>query len=70
VIALENCTRPFAKSQCYIQFVSAARPNLPGSELQFEKCVELGSDEEAIVLDLLKDGRIGGIEFKWLMPHY
>ena len=50
--------------QPYIRFVSGERPNLPGSEWQFEENVVLEHDTEGtIVLDILKDGRIGGIEF-------
>ena len=48
----------------YIRFVTGERPNLPGSEWQFEENVVLEHDTEGtIVLDILKDGRIGGIEF-------
>jgi len=50
--------------QPYIRFVSGVRPNLLGSEWQFEKNIILEHDTEGtIVLDILKDGRIGGIEF-------
>ena len=50
--------------QSYIRFVSRERPNLSGSEWQFEENIVLEHDTEGtIVLDILKDGRIGGIEF-------
>lgn len=50
--------------QPFIRFASGERPNLPGSEWQFEENVVLEHDTEGtIVLDILKDGRIGGIEF-------
>ena len=48
----------------YIYFVDPKNPNKPGSEWQFKKCVELKSlTEGELVLDVLEDGRIGGIEF-------
>ncbi len=50
--------------QPYIYFVSAERPNQPGSEWQFEENIVLEHESEGtIVLDILKGGRIGGIEF-------
>ena len=50
--------------QPYIHFVSGARPYQPGSEWQFEENIVLEHGSEGtIVLDILKDGRIGGIEF-------
>lgn len=50
--------------QPYVSFVSSERPNLPGSEWQFEENIVLEHETEGtIVLDILKDGRIGGIEF-------
>jgi uncharacterized protein YuzE len=48
----------------YIRFVSSQNPNQPGSEWQFDENIVLEDEVEGtIVLDLLKDGRIGGIEF-------
>ena len=50
--------------QGYVRFVSGFRPNQPNSEWQFEENIELEhSSEGTIILDILKDGRIGGIEF-------
>ncbi|MBU0487891.1 MAG: hypothetical protein KKA07_11205 [Bacteroidetes bacterium] len=50
--------------QPYIRFDSAIRPNLPGSAWQFEENIVLEHETEGtIVLDVLKNGRIGGIEF-------
>ncbi len=50
--------------QAYIHFVSGARPNQPGSEWQFDESIALEHESEGtIVIDILKDGRIGGIEF-------
>ncbi len=61
---LKNSKRKEWIRQPYISFVSGKRPNLPGSEWQFEENVVLEHYREGtIVLDVLKDGRIGGIEF-------
>ena len=50
--------------QPYVHFVSGFRPNQTGSEWQFEENIVLEHETEGtIVLDVLKDGRIGGIEF-------
>ena len=50
--------------QPYIRFVSAIRPNLLGSEWQFAENIVLEHETEGtIILDILEDGRIGGIEF-------
>jgi uncharacterized protein YuzE len=50
--------------QPYIYFVSAERPNQPGSPWQFKESIVLEHKTEGtIVLDILKDGKIGGIEF-------
>jgi uncharacterized protein YuzE len=50
--------------QPYVRFVSSQKPNQPGSEWQFDENIVLEDEVEgAIVLDILKDGRIGGIEF-------
>jgi uncharacterized protein YuzE len=50
--------------QPYIYFVSAERPNQPGSQWQFAENIVLEhTTEGTIILDILKDGRIGGIEF-------
>jgi hypothetical protein len=50
--------------QPYVRFVSAERPNQLGSEWQFDDSIVLEHKTEGtIVLDVLKDGRIGGIEF-------
>lgn len=61
---LEKTDRKSWIRQPYIYFVSAERPNQPGSEWQFEENIVLEHETEGtIVLDILKDGRIGGIEF-------
>ena len=61
---LEQSDRKTWIKQPYIYFVSAERPNQPGSEWQFAENIVLEHETEGtIVLDVLKDGRIGGIEF-------
>lgn len=50
--------------QPYVRFVSSENANQPGAEWQFEENIVLEHETEGtIVLDILKDGRIGGIEF-------
>ena len=57
--------------QAYVQFVSGYRPNEPNSEWQFDENIELiHPTEGTIVLDILKGGRIGGIEFLKYVPHH
>ncbi|SDI64100.1 hypothetical protein [Winogradskyella thalassocola] len=57
--------------QAYIRFVSGFRSNQPNSEWQFKENIELEHPTEGtIILDILKDGRIGGIEFLKYIPHY
>ncbi len=61
---LEKSNRKKWVRQAYIHFVSGERPNQPGSEWQFGENIVLEHETEGtIVLDILKDGRIGGIEF-------
>ena len=61
---LEKSERKKWIRQPYIHFVSAERPNQSDSEWQFEENIVLEHETEGtIVLDILKDGRIGGIEF-------
>lgn len=59
--ALGRCTLGWAWCKSYINFVDPTNPNQPGSEWQFKGNVLL--DDERLVLDVLKDGRIGGVEF-------
>jgi hypothetical protein len=52
----------------YIHFVSASRSNRLGSEWQFDKNIHLDHPEYGeLILDILKDKRVGGIEFLGLM---
>jgi uncharacterized protein YuzE len=61
---LENSSKRKWIKQAYIYFVSSKNPNQPGSEWQFDENIILEHETEgSIILDILKDGRIGGIEF-------
>ena len=52
------------KSCGYIQFISSTNANCPGADWQIKKTVMLTFDEHRdIVIDILMDLRVGGIEF-------
>ena len=71
IMQLENSETKEWFKQAYIHFVSGFKPNQPGSKWQFEENIELEHPTEGtIVLDILKDGRIGGIEFLKYIRHY
>ena len=62
--AIQLCNNGQWDSPAYVHFVNRSHPNKEGSEWQFDDSVNLESEEEGtIVLDILKDGRIGGVEF-------
>lgn len=62
--ALEKCTKGKWESRAYIYFVSQKNANQKGAEWQFKENIVLEHKKiGTIVLDVLKDGRIGGIEF-------
>jgi hypothetical protein len=62
--AFSRCARCSVESEAYIYFVDPHAPNQPGSEWQFDRNVLLVSSVEGIVVvDVLADGRVGGIEF-------
>ena len=62
--ALAKCTRASQPSRAYTYFVDPARPNEPDSAWQFAENVVLHHPREGeLVLDVLKDGRIGVVEF-------
>lgn len=61
---LEKLERKKWIRQPYVRFISAERPNQVDSEWQFDENIVLEHETEGtIVLDILKNGRIGGIEF-------
>ena len=62
--ALARCTKRSVESEGYSHFVDPTNCNKPGAEWQFDENIMLESATEGmIVLDVLKDGRIGGAEF-------
>jgi hypothetical protein len=62
--ALAHCCRAWKESPAYTYFVSPHRQNLPGSEWQFDFNIVLEHPTEGdLVLDILKDRRVGGVEF-------
>ncbi len=62
--ALARCTRARWESSAYIRFVTARRADRPGAEWQFESSLMLDDTVHGtVVLDILRDGRIGGAEF-------
>jgi len=62
--ALAACTRARHESDACVHFVSPRRPNRPGSAWQFRENITLEHPEHGeLVLDVLKDGRVGGVEF-------
>lgn len=59
-----KCTTALVESKAYIHFVNPASPNQPGSEWQFDRSVLLNHPKHGtVVVDVLRDGRIGGVEF-------
>lgn len=62
--ALAACRRAAIESRAYLHFVDAANANKPGAEWQFAENVRLEDPKQGdLILDVLKDGRIGGVEF-------
>ena len=62
--ALARCTSCRWRSRAYVRFVDASNPNRPGSEWQFEENIILEHPREGtLVLDILRGGRVGGVEF-------
>jgi len=61
--ALSRCTRARGAGTVYVRFVTHRRANQPGAPWQFDRTVELVDPDAGVVLvDVLQDGRIGGIE--------
>ena len=61
--ALRRCTRADHESPAYAHFVDPRRANKPGAEWQFAENISLEDPVEGhIVLDVLRDGSIGGVE--------
>lgn len=61
---LRNCKDGYWSSNAYYKFVDSRNANQPGAEWQYDESIALEqADKPDLVLDILKDGRIGGIEF-------
>ncbi len=62
--ALAQCTRCNWESPAYVHFVDPSCPNEEGSEWQFDINIIIEHETEGdLVLDILKDRRVGGVEF-------
>jgi hypothetical protein len=61
ITGLQNSPVGHWQSKAYYQFVDSTNANQVGAEWQHKDCLVIV--EVDIVIDLLKDGRIGGIEF-------
>ena len=62
--ALKSCTRGVWQKKNYIYFVNPKNPDLLGSEWQFKENIIVEDEARGmILLDILKDGRVGGIQF-------
>jgi hypothetical protein len=64
IFALTNAIGGHWESKAYYQFVNSKNANKKGAEWQFDDNIVLEHETlGTIVLDYLKDKRIGGIEF-------
>ena len=62
--ALANCGVGTWESRAYVHYVEDADKSKPGSPWQFEKSVVLSHESLGmVVLDVLSEDRLGGIEF-------
>lgn len=62
--ALARCTRAMDGGRAYVYFVDPADANQPGAEWQLERTLTLEHPKEGtLVLDILTNRRVGGIEF-------
>lgn len=61
---LGKCGAGQWESTAYVGYVSRRNPNQPGSDWQFEASIVLNHETLGmVVIDVLKDSRLGGIEF-------
>ncbi len=62
--ALAQCTRSRWQGDAYLSFVDAQRPNESESEWQFLENIVLRHPVQGdLVLDILTEQRVGGVEF-------
>jgi hypothetical protein len=65
---LENCPIKKWKKRAHIHFVSGLNANQPNAEWQFKESIRLDDEKHGtIIVDILKDNRIGSIEFLSLL---
>jgi hypothetical protein len=61
---LATCVRCRVESEWYVRFVNPEGANEPEADWQFRESLLLDDPTEGnIVLDILQDGRVGGIEY-------
>ena len=63
-LALSHCTSCCWRGRAYVYFVDPSNANEPGADWQFKENIALyDASEGELLLDILRDGRVGGIEF-------
>ncbi|MBL0051853.1 MAG: hypothetical protein IPP29_10265 [Bacteroidetes bacterium] len=67
IIGLQKFVGGHLSSKAYYQFVDSKNANQVGAEWQHDDCIVIAKMD--MVIDLLKDGRIGGIEFISLLDY-
>jgi hypothetical protein len=68
--ALSQCGAGFWESRAYVRYVDSRNANQAGAEWQFKANVVLSHEALGmVVLDILKDNRLGGIEFVDKIPN-
>jgi hypothetical protein len=64
ISALSKCTSGKWESVGYIHFVNPENANEPGADWQFHESIVVEHyTEGTIVIDVLRSGKIGGLEF-------
>ena len=62
--ALADCKNGKWESQAYVYYINPKNANQPGADWQFQENIVLEHEKEGtIVIDFLKDGKVGEIEF-------
>ncbi len=62
--ALKPCCKARKRSAFYTYFEKHSRPNEPSSNWQIQESIHIeGTREGDIILDIIKENRVGGIEF-------
>jgi len=71
ISALQNCKSGHWTRQGYYQYVNSRNANQPNSDWQHAESIVIEQKSKGdIIIDILKDGRIGGIEFIDLIENY